>query len=188
MPVRFDCHSCEQPWWSPPANGCPRCGTHAVATPDPIVWTVGRVPDTEVSISGQLLDLERFHALVRAGFDAFVDVAGDLGYVWRPSTTDVRAAGVRYVRVEEVEDTNLDLPDRAFDEVAAALEPKAMTLLFCAAGLKRSPHLMYGVLRRRGDDPDAAWGRVQSARPFTAPFAPYVAAAERWVSRASRPS
>ena len=125
---------------------------------------------------------------MRTGFDAFVDVAGGLGYVWRPSAEEIRAAGVRYVRVEEVEDTNLDLPDRAFDEVGAALEPRATTLLFCAAGLKRSPHLMYGVLRRSGDDPETAWRRVQSARPFTAPFEPYVAAAERWVSRASRPS
>jgi hypothetical protein len=186
MPVRFECMSCDEAWWAPPGNGCPRCGEQAEAIPDPVVWTVGEVPGTNVSISGQLLERGRFHRIVGAGITVFVDVAGAHAYVWRPTAEDIRAAGVSYVRIEGVEDTNRDLPDRAFDELLAALDSaeECSVLLFCAAGLKRSPHLMYGVLRRRGHDRADAWGRIAAARPFTDPFEPYIDAAERWASLA----
>jgi len=95
---------------------------------------------------------------------------------------------VRYVSVGGVEDTNVDLPDWAFDRVASAMsstrEGRDRVLLFCAAGLKRSPHLMYGLLRRSGKDRGEAWRRVEAARPFTAPFGPYIASAERWAAAA----
>src|SRR5262249_22096700 len=106
MPVRFDCLSCDESWWAPPGNGCPRCGVEADAFPYPFVWTVGAVPGTNVSISGQLRDRERFLELARAGITVFVDVAGAHGYVWRPTPEEVRAVGVHYIRVDGVEDTN----------------------------------------------------------------------------------
>lgn len=190
MTVRFDCRECHEPWWSPPGNGCPRCGYGTPATPDPIVWEVGQIPGSDVFLTGQMRDSERFGDLVAAGFDSFVDVAGDAPYVWRPGSAAIRAAGVVYVRVRDVEDTNVDLPDRAFEAVSAALERRdeegSRLLVFCAAGLKRAPHLLFGVLRRRGLPAREAWDAVVSARPFFEPFAPYVAAAERWAERASR--
>src|SRR6266508_1752014 len=99
MPVRFDCQSCGEPWWAPPGNGCPRCGYGVTATPDPIIWSWGQVPGTRIFLSAQMRDLERFDEFRRTGFRAFVDVAGDAGYVWRPDRTAIRAAGVAYTRI-----------------------------------------------------------------------------------------
>jgi protein tyrosine phosphatase (PTP) superfamily phosphohydrolase (DUF442 family) len=127
-------------------------------------------------------DSERFDGFVREGFVSFVDVAGDATYVWRPDEGAVDAAGVAYTRLP-LEDTNADLPDHAFASVAEALDSAdGNVLLFCAAGLKRAPHLLYGVLRARGNDREAAWGLVAAARPIAEPFAPYIASAERWSS------
>jgi hypothetical protein len=56
------------------------------------------------------------------------------------------------------------------------------TLVFCAAGLKRSPHLLYGVLRSWGYGAKPAWDAVTSARPFVDPWDAYLAAAERWLA------
>jgi hypothetical protein len=186
VPVRFDCQGCGEGWWAPPANGCPRCGYDAAATPDPVIWTVGQVPRSRVFISAQLRDAERFATFVRDGIGVFVDVAGDAPYVWRPDPTAVEAAGIIYRRISAVEDTNIDLPDSAFEAVARALEDarhtETNTLLFCAAGLKRSPHLLYGVLRRQGLPRGIAWDAVRAARPFVEPFEPYIAAADRWVA------
>lgn len=187
MPVRFDCQECGEPWWTPPANGCPRCGYGAVATPDPVIWTVGQLPGSRVFLSAQLRDAERFATFVRNGIRVFVDVAGDAPYVWRPDPTAVKSARVIYTRIRGVEDTNIDLPDAAFEAVAEALEDARRratnTLLFCAAGLKRSPHLLYGALRRQGLSKVASWDAVRAARPFVEQFEPYVAAAERWATR-----
>jgi len=184
MPVRFDCHSCREPWWAPPGNGCPRCGYAARATPDPIVWEVGRVPNTPILVSGQMRDSERFAAFVRRGIGSFIDVAGDASYVWRPDDSAVQAAGVAYVRIP-LEDTNVELAREAFTAVAEALEQAdGNALVFCAAGLKRAPHLVYGVLRLRGDDRSEAWAKVAAARPMTEPFQPYIDSAERWLASA----
>lgn len=167
MPVRFDCHSCGQPWWAPPGNGCPRCGYGAVGTPDPIIWGHGQVPGTSIFVSAQMRDADRFAGFVRQGIGTFVDVAGDNSYVWRPDDEAIRAAGVAYARIP-LEDTNVDLPDSAFSAVEQALgAAQGSVLLFCAAGLKRAPHLLYGVLRARGHEPEDAWSRVASARPMT---------------------
>lgn len=185
MPVRFDCHGCGEPWWAPPANGCPRCGYEAVATPDPAIWAVGHVPGTPIFLTAQLRDAERFTSFVAAGIETFVDAAGDAPYVWRPDPRMIRDAGVCYLRIP-LEDTNVDLPDDAFSAVASAVSgAKGDVLLFCAAGLKRSPHLLYGVLRAQRHSGDAAWALVSAARPITDRFEPYVQAAERWVSRAT---
>ena len=182
MPVRFDCHSCGEPWWAPPANGCPRCGYGVRATPDPIVWEVGRIPEAAIFVTGQMRDAERFEALVRGGFRSFVDVAGDASYVWRPDTSSIAAAGVSYARIP-LEDTNVELPPEAFAAVTEALEQAdGGSLVFCAAGLKRAPHLVYGVLRARGDDRSEAWAKVAAARPMTEPFQPYIESAERWLA------
>jgi len=181
MPVRFDCHDCAQPWWSPPANGCPRCGYWARATPDPIVWTVGRVPGTRIFVTGQMRAPERFRELVARGVRTFVDAAGDASYVWRPDKPEIAEAGVDYVRIP-IEDTNVDLPDNAFSVARDAIEAsEGDALLFCAAGLKRAPALLYGVLRHRGHARGDAWALVSAARPMTEPFAPYINAAERWL-------
>jgi hypothetical protein len=183
MPVRFDCQTCGEPWWAPPANGCPRCGYWATATPDPIVWTVGQVPGTSIFLTGQMRDPDRFLRFVRRGFGTFVDVAGDAGYVWRPDSAMIAAAGVEYVRIP-LEDDNVDLPDKAFGRLADVLDGvSGDALVFCAAGLKRAPHLLYGLLRRGGHDADEAWALVSAARPMTDRFRPYIAAAERWASR-----
>lgn len=186
MPLRFDCHACRKPWWTPPANGCPRCGYGTPATPDPVIWEVGWVPGTAVFLSAQMRDPRRFGDLVDRGFVAFVDVAGDAPYVWRPSGSEIEAAGVSYTRVRGVEDTNVDLPDRAFDAVTTAVELSApglrRLLVFCAAGLKRAPHLLYGVLLRHGYGRAEAWNAVLAARPFVERFPPYVSAAERWAA------
>lgn len=181
--MRFDCQNCGEPWWAPPANGCPRCGYWARATPDPIIWTVGHVPETRIFVTGQMRTPERFRDLVARGLETFVDAAGDASYVWRPDDAAVAEAGVEYVRIP-IEDTNVDLPDEAFSIARDALEGAAGdTLLFCAAGLKRAPALLYGVLRDRGHDRDEAWSLVSAARPMTEPFAPYLNAAERWLGR-----
>src|SRR5262249_22699900 len=150
-PVAFDC-PCGRRWYSPPDIGCVDCGPAAVSIPDPVIWTVGHVPGRAIAITGQMRNAERFAGFVEQGFELFVDVAGAAHYVWRPDEHAVRAAGVRYVRIEGVEDTNLDLPDFAFSQLATALDerPGARALVFCAAGLKRSPHLLYGVLRGWG--------------------------------------
>jgi hypothetical protein len=186
VPVRFDCLECDQPWWSPPATGCPRCGNEATARPDPAIWEVGRVPGTRIFVSAQLRDQARFDQLVASGIQAFVDVAGDMPYVWRPEAEAAEARGVVYTRIREVEDTNVDLPARAFATVTQALEAAEArehdVLLFCAAGLKRAPHLLYGVLRRRGHDAESAWGLIRAARPLADPFPVYVEAAERWAA------
>jgi protein tyrosine phosphatase (PTP) superfamily phosphohydrolase (DUF442 family) len=187
MPVRFDCQTCGEPWWAPPANGCPTCGYDAVATPDPIIWHCGQVPGTRIFVTGQMRDAKRFAGLVGDGFRMFVDVAGDAAYVWRPDEAAIRTAGVEYVRIP-LEDTNVELPGRAFAAVQEALEAATGdTLLFCAAGLKRAPHLLYGVLLARGYEPGPAWQLVAAARPMTEQFVPYVADAERWALAAAAP-
>lgn len=185
MPVRFDCLTCGEPWWAPPANGCPRCGYDAQATPDPVIWTCGHVEGTRISITGQMRNPARFGCLLARGFGTFVDAAGDAAYVWRPDEETIEAAGVTYVRIP-IEDTNVDLPDDAFDALTAAVDAShGDVLLFCAAGLKRAPHLLYGLLRSRGHDAGDAWDLVRAARPMTDRFQPYVLAAERWARRES---
>jgi hypothetical protein len=158
--------------------------------PDPVVWSVGQIPGTSVFLSAHLRDRERFAELVGLGIQVFVDVAGDAPYVWRPDEGELTSAGVRYVRIDGVEDINIDLPDFAFDEVAAALidaRQGVLTLVFCAAGLKRSPHLLYGVLRSWGYDPKPAWEAIISARSFVDPWDPYLASAERWLAARREP-
>jgi len=162
VPVAFDC-SCGIRWWSPPDVACLRCGHEVACEPDPIVWSIGQVPGTSVFISAQMRDDERFAELVGSGIERFVDVAGGAPYVWRPDAGMVRSLGVRYLRIDGVEDLKVDLPDFAFDAAAAALEEARLgisTLFFCAAGLKRSPHLLYGVLRSWGYDAKSAWDAV----------------------------
>lgn len=140
------------------------------------------VPGTNISITAQMRDVERFNALVEAQHEVFVDIAGARQHVWRPDGRVVVSAGVEYVVVEDVEDLNLDLPDFAFDIVAQAVAQEKRTLVFCAAGLKRSVHLVYGVLRKQGLSPDASWRAVQAARPFADRWEPYIAAAECWAA------
>jgi hypothetical protein len=181
VPVRFDCLTCGEPWWAPPANGCPTCGYDAQATPDPVIWTSGQVAGTRITLTGQMRNPARFGCFLARGFERFVDVAGDAAYVWRPDEAAIEASGVSYVRIP-LEDTNVDLPDSAFEAVRDALDGDGETLLFCAAGLKRAPHLMYGVLRSRGHEPRRAWELVQAARPMTDRFEPYMDAAERWAA------
>ena len=126
----------------------------------------------------------RFGCFVVRGFETFVDVAGDEHYIWRPDDATIEASGITYVRIP-LEDTNIDLPDEAFDAVASAVAAAGgETLLFCAAGLKRAPHLLYGVLRAHGRDADEAWKVVAAARPMTDRFQPYIDAAERWAATA----
>ncbi len=183
MPVRFDCQTCGEPWWAPPANGCPRCGYDARAIPDPVIWTCGQVLGTPVWITGQMRNPARFACFLARGISTFVDVAGDARYVWRPDDEAIDAAGIVYVRIP-LEDTNVDLPNAAFDAVRDALDgADGETLLFCAAGLKRAPHLLYGVLRARGHGRQHAWELIRQARPMTDRFEPYIAAAERWAAR-----
>jgi protein tyrosine phosphatase (PTP) superfamily phosphohydrolase (DUF442 family) len=124
----------------------------------------------------------RFGCLLARGFGTFVDVAGDAHYVWRPDGATIEAAGIAYIRIP-LEDTNVDLPDFAFEIVRDVLDDAdGEVLLFCAAGLKRAPHLLYGVLRMQGHDPDGAWELVRAARPMTDRFQPYIDAAERWAA------
>lgn len=187
MPVAFDC-ACGIRWWSPPDVACARCGPAVASTPDPIVWSVGRVPGTSVFLSAQVRDDERFTELVRSGLEVFVDVAGEAPYVWRPDEGAIRRAGIQYVRIEGVEDINTELPGFAFDAVAAALENARQgmpTLLYCAAGLKRSPHLLYGVLRSWGFEAKPAWDAIIAARPFVDRWDPYLASAEQWLTTRS---
>jgi hypothetical protein len=137
-----------------------------------------------VFLSAQVRDEKRFAELIRSGLEVFVDVAGGAPYVWRSDEGAVRRAGVRFLRIDGVEDVNTDLPNFAFDAVAAALEETSQgvpTLLYCAAGLKRSPHLLYGVLRSWGHGAKSAWDAVIAARPFVDPWGPYLASAERWL-------
>jgi protein tyrosine phosphatase (PTP) superfamily phosphohydrolase (DUF442 family) len=142
------------------------------------------VAGTPVSITGQMRNPARFACFLVRGFRTFVDVAGDAHYVWRPDEPTIEASRVNYVRVP-LEDTNLDLPDVAFEAVRDAVDAAdGEVLLFCAAGLKRAPHLLYGVLRLRGHDAESAWDLVKAARPITEPFQPYIDAAERWVALA----
>ena len=102
--------------------------------------------------------------------------------MWRPGPDAVRDARVEYARIP-VEDTNVDLPDDAFASVSEALgQARRKVLVFCAAGLKRSPHLLYGVLRARGHDAAAAWSMIATARPFAERFDPYIVSAERWAA------
>lgn len=185
MPVAFDCE-CGNRWWSPPDVGCRICGPAATSVPDPIVWSVDRVPGTDVFLSGQLRDWERFAQMIAMGMTVFVDIAGGAHYVWRPSAEEIAAAGVSYVEIEGVEDMNTDLPAFAFEQLAEAVAEATLkgqrALVFCAAGLKRSPHLLYGVLRSWGFDAEAAWARLLAARPCLDPWQPYLDAAERWLA------
>src|SRR6266542_2961581 len=148
MPVAFDCE-CGNRWWSPPDVGCRICGPSATSVPEPVVWSVDRVPGTDVFLSGQLRDRDRFAQLIAMGLKVFVDVAGGAHSVWRPSADEIAAADVSYVEIAGIEDTNTDLPDFAFERVAQALAASASrgerALVFCAAGWKRAPHLLYGV-------------------------------------------
>jgi protein tyrosine phosphatase (PTP) superfamily phosphohydrolase (DUF442 family) len=185
VPVWFDCDTCGERWWAPPANGCPRCGYGVTATPDPIIWSSGRLPGTRIFITGQMRTPERFAEFVQSGIQAFVDVAGDAEYIWRPKAETIARAGVQYTRIA-VEDTNIDLPDEAFAALSRALdEATGDVLVFCAAGLKRAPHLLYGVLRQRGHEANEAWELVAEARPMTDRFQPYLDAAERWAASVS---
>jgi hypothetical protein len=47
MPVSFECE-CGNRSWSPPDVDCTICGPLATSVADPIVWSVDRVPGTEV--------------------------------------------------------------------------------------------------------------------------------------------
>ena len=184
MPVGFDC-ACGFRWFSPPAIACPRCGPRVASTPDPIIWSAGQVPGTSIWLTAQMRDEERFARFVEQGIEVFVDVAGSASYIWRPDAASVREHEIRYVRVDDVDDTNIDLPEFAFDAVASALEEGRAgrsSIVFCAAGLKRSPHLLYGVLRSWGYDAASAWAAVSAARPFVDQWDPYLVAAERWVA------
>jgi protein tyrosine phosphatase (PTP) superfamily phosphohydrolase (DUF442 family) len=128
----------------------------------------------------------RFGCFLARGMSTFVDVAGDAHYVWRPDEAAIEAAGVTYTRIP-LEDNNLDLPDEAFDAVQVALDhARGDALLFCAAGLKRAPHLLYGVLRARGEGAEEAWDRISAARPMTDRYEPYLSAAERWAAASAR--
>ena len=150
MPVRFDCQACGEPWWAPPANGCPRCGYDARAIPDPIIWTCGQVAGTRIWITGQMRTPPRFDGFVSAASTPSSTSPATPTTSGARTSAAVEAVGVRYVRIP-VEDTNVDLPDEAFEAVRGALDSaEGDTVLFCAAGLKRAPHLLYGVLRRRG--------------------------------------
>jgi hypothetical protein len=188
MPVAFDCE-CGQRWWSPPDVTCTVCGPSATATPDPVIWSVDRIQlpwRDGIFLSAQLRDAARFAEVAALGIRVFVDVAGGAPYVWRPSADEIAAAGVTYVEIAGVEDLNTDLPPFAFRRVAEALghavATEQKTLLFCAAGLKRSPHLLYGVLRSWRFTPRSAWKAIVDARPFVDPWQPYLEAAERWVA------
>lgn len=184
MPVAFDC-PCGQRWWSPPDVACSRCGPGVASIPDPVVWSVGQIPGTSAFLSGHLRNDERFSELVGSGIEVFVDVAGNAPYVWRPSEEAIAVSGTRYIRIDGVEDTNIDLPEFAFEAVAAALKDVrhgVRTLVFCAAGLKRSPHLLYGVLRSWGYEVESAWKAIITARPFVDPWDPYLVSAERWLA------
>jgi predicted protein tyrosine phosphatase len=153
------------------------------------VWSVSSISGTALYLSAQMRDEARFGDLVGRGIEVFIDIAGAAPYVWRPGEAAIVRAGVRYIRVYDVEDTNIDLPDSAFATVAAALDEARAgcpSVVFCAAGLKRSPHLVYGVLRSWGYRPEAAWAAIVAARPFVDPWPPYLAAAERWLVRRTR--
>ncbi len=105
-----------------------------------------------------------------------------------PTTRRSTPQAIVYVRIP-LEDTNVDLPNAAFDAVRDALNgADGETLLFCAAGLKRAPHLLYGVMRARGHGPQQAWELISQARPMTDRFEPYIAAAERWAATSSSAS
>jgi len=151
-----------------------------------MIWSVDRLPETDVFLSAHLRGRERFAEIVSMGIGVFVDIAGAAHYVWRPGEEELAEHGVHYVRVDDVEDTNLDLPDFAFDRVADALaearSKRRTALVFCAAGAKRSPHLLYGVLRSWGAATEDAWATVTAGRPFVDPWQPYLDAAERWVA------
>ena len=69
-----------------------------------------------VWITGQMWNPARFACFLTRGISTFVDVAGDARYVWRPDNEAIDTAGVVYVRIP-LEDTNVDLPDVAFDAV-----------------------------------------------------------------------
>lgn len=154
-----------------------------------MIWSVSAIRGTRLALSAQMRDVTRFRELVGAGIELFVDVAGDRHYVWRPDAAEISRHGVEYVRIDGVEDTNVDLPEFAFDRVAESLELSAAAgrraLVFCAAGLKRSPHLLYGVLRSWRWDADAAWAAIVEARPFVDAWAPYLDSAERWAAARS---
>jgi hypothetical protein len=188
VPVAFDCE-CGRRWVSPPEIHCADCGPFSTATPDPVIWSLDAVPGTSIFLSGQMRDGDRFASLLGQGIERFVDVAGAAHFVWRPDAGAIARSGATYVEVSGVEDTNVDLPDSAFDRVLEALAPSRAaaqpTLLFCAAGLKRSPHLLYGVLRAWGEDAETAWRTVTAARPIVDPWQPYLDAAERWLAARS---
>lgn len=187
MPVEFTCDRCGRNWYSPPGTGCETC-PGAKSTPDPVVWNVGLVRGTNILISAHLRSWERFQRLILDGVTTMIDVAGDptQEYVWRPSDSDIRQNFLQYELIENVVDDNIALPAHAFDRVHQILSESAdngyYTLLFCAAGLKRSPHLLYGHLRRLGHDSSEAWRLVQEARPMASIWPPYIESAEKWVA------
>ena len=82
----LDCQTCGEPWWAPPANGCPRCGYDARAIPDPVIWTCGQVLGTPVWITGQMRNPARFACFLARGISTFVDVAGEPATSGGPTT------------------------------------------------------------------------------------------------------
>lgn len=184
--VEFLCTGCETPWFTP-MHGCPRCPSHQPAIPDPVIYTVGVVPDLPVILSAQLRDFTRFRSFVETlNVKSIVDVAADPEglYTWRPSFDVFKSYSVEHHLISDVWDDNEDLPDRAFQEVSEALDKSitagGTTLLHCSAGLKRAPHLLYGYLLSKGHADHIAWSYVQEARPIVSPFIPYIKSAHRW--------
>jgi predicted protein tyrosine phosphatase len=109
----------------------------------------------------------------------------DMKYSWRPHPDRYRELGVTYTLIEDCyddgESIDFEVFDKVFVAVLAALANGENVLVHCAAGLRRSPHAVYAVLRRLGHNKHAAWWMVHQSRPWADQHKPYIDSAERWV-------
>jgi len=129
----------------------------------------GPAPETNAD-ANKLLKLGVTHVLdLRAETPA---VYG--GRFWKHTPVQYKLIGL--------DDFNAPLPEQqvrdAVDYAAGALlRPSAKVYVHCAAGLKRSPAIVYGILLMCGMDPSQAWALVKKARG--AVFATYVGSVDR---------
>lgn len=186
-PVRFDCEGCGIPWFVPGQTGCDTCGPGTPAVVDERVWELSYFPALPFYLTGHLRDEDRFKYIVGLGVKVVIDVAGDPDgtFVWRPSSEDFDRHGMDHILIEDVADNGVAIPSHAFEASSqaalAAWGRGHIPLFHCAAGLRRSPALVYGFLRRIGLSPDVAKAVVVGTRPFVDLTTEYVTSAELWL-------
>lgn len=116
------------------------------------------------------------------GITDVIDLRGEPHAHEAPNPDWYDGSGIAYHYVPMLDRGGDEPPEpywQGLDLVRATVRKHGKAAIHCAAGISRSPSMVYAVLRDRGLDPDEAWGTITRVRPSV--DAQYVASAERAV-------